>query len=82
MPLSRPVKAGTAVREHLRGGYFYTAGVKTTGKDWMIMSGTIVCMKKGIWTGSVWPVGAVKAQVVILVNWTIRNWKPSSRIFP
>lgn len=68
-PLSRPVKAGTAVREHLRGGYLYTAGVKSTGKDWITMSGTITGVRKGAWTGSAWPDGAVKAQVVILVNW-------------
>lgn len=68
-PLRAPVKAGTVVREHLRGGYIYTAGVKSAGKDWMTMSGTITGMKNGTWTGSVWPGGAVKAQVVILVNW-------------
>jgi hypothetical protein len=68
-PLRVPVKAGTAVREHLRGGYLYTAGIKSAGKDWITMSGTITGMKNGTWTGRVWPGGAVKAQVVILVNW-------------
>ncbi len=68
-PLRVPVKAGTAVREHLRGGYLYTAGVKSVGKDWITMSGTITGVRKGSWTGNVWPSGAVKAQVVILVNW-------------
>ena len=68
-PLNRPVKAGTVVREQLRGGYLYTAGVKTVGKDWITMSGTITGMSKGSWNGRVWPAGAVKAQVVILTNW-------------
>ncbi|MBR4662410.1 MAG: hypothetical protein IKO93_00920, partial [Lentisphaeria bacterium] len=68
-PLRAPVKAGTAVREHLRGGYLYTAGVKFAGKDWITMSGTITGMKNGTWNGRVWPGGAAKAQVVILVNW-------------
>ena len=69
-PLARELKAGTVVREHVRGGYLYTAGIKTVGKDWGIMSGTITGMKKGSWHGAVWPAGAVKAQVVILANWT------------
>ncbi len=68
-PLNRPVKAGTVVREHMRGGYLYTAGVKTAGKDWITMSGTITGMSKGSWNGRVWPAGAVKARVVILSNW-------------
>ena len=33
------------------------------------MSGTITGMKNGTWNGRVWPGGAAKAQVVILVNW-------------
>ncbi len=72
-PLTRPVKAGTVVREHMRGGYLYTAGVKTAGKDWITMSGTITGTSKGSWTGRTWPVGAVKAQVVILANWNNKN---------
>ena len=69
-PLVRDLKAGTVIREHLRGGYLYTAGVKSAGKDWIPMAGTITGMKKGSWNGRVWPAGAVKAQVIILANWT------------
>ena len=80
-PLRAPVKAGTAVREHLRGGYIYTAGIKSTGKDWMTMSGTITGVRKGAWTGSAWPVGAVKAQVVILVNWSNKKLETQFKDF-
>ena len=69
-PLAREIKAGTVVREHLRGGFLYTAGAKSIGKNWITMSGTITGMKKGSWYGKMWPAGAVKAQVVILANWT------------
>ena len=69
-PLVRDLKAGTVIREHMRGGYLYTAGIKSAGKDWITMSGSITGMKKGSWNGRVWPAGAVKAQIVILSNWT------------
>lgn len=72
-PLSRPVKAGTLVREHMRGGYLYTAGYKSIGQDWVTMSGTISGMRKGSWDARFWPAGAVKAQVVILANWGNKN---------
>lgn len=68
-PLAREVKAGTVIREHMRGGYLYTAGYKQIGKDWVVMSGSISGVKAGTWNNKNWPAGAVKAQIVILANW-------------
>ncbi len=68
-PLARDVKAGTAVREHSDGGFLYTGGVKQIGKEWTVMSGTITGVRKGTWQGNVWPAGAAKAQLIILVNY-------------
>jgi len=72
-PLARNVKAGTVVREHMRGGYLYTAGIKHAGKDWITMSGSISGVKAGSWNYKFWPAGAVKAQIVILANWTKKD---------
>ena len=72
-PLARPLKAGTMVRQHSRGGYLYTAGWKMVGKEWVTLSGSISGIKKGFWTGKFWPEGAAKAQVVILANWQKKN---------
>lgn len=72
-PLLREVKAGTAVREHRRGGYLYTAGYKQVGKDWIVMSGSISGTKAGTWNYKIWPAGAAKAQIVILANWTRKD---------
>ena len=68
-PLLKDVKAGTSVRVHSAGGYLYTAGVKYVGKDWVTMSGKIKGIRKGVWSGSVWPAGTAKADVIILANW-------------
>lgn len=68
-PLARDVKAGTAVREHFDGGFLYTGGVKLIGSEWTAMSGAITGVKNGSWQGNVWPAGAAKAQLIILVNY-------------
>ena len=68
-PITKPLKAGTAIREHSRGGFIYTAGAKHVGADWTIMQGKITGQKLGAWTWSVWPAGTASAQVLILANW-------------
>ena len=68
-PLVKDVKAGTSIRVHSSGGYLYTAGIKYVGKNWVTMSGKIKGIRKGVWSGSVWPAGAAKADVIILANW-------------
>lgn len=68
-PLVKDVKAGTSIRLHSAGGHLYTAGIKNVGNDWIVMSGTIKGVRKGVWFGYVWPAGAAKAEIIILSDW-------------
>lgn len=72
-PLVKDIPAGTKIREHARGGYLYSAGVKAVGKDWTVMSGSIKGMKKGVYIPQCWPAGTAYAKIVILANYGKKN---------
>ena len=68
--LAADAKAGDAIREHSMGGYLYTAGGRNVFDKWVTMQGKIKGSSKSGWAGNKWPVGAVSARFIILVNWS------------
>lgn len=69
-PAKAAVPAGTSVRLHSQGGYMYTGGYcmpKTD--DFTRLKGKAKGRTKFGMYGSVWAPGAVKAKVIMLVNW-------------
>ena len=69
-PAKAAVPAGAAVRIHSEGGYMYTGGYcmpKTD--DFTRLKGKAKGRAKFGMYGSVWAPGAVKARVIMLVNW-------------
>ena len=71
--LAADVKAGTVIREHHAGGYLYTAGSRNVYDKWSTMQGKIKGYSKSGWAGSKWPVGAVSARFIIMLNWHNRK---------
>lgn len=74
-PFKASVPAGTAVRIHSDGGYMYTGGYKYIGAD----SGKVELKgkatgrsKHGMYASS-WAPGAVKAEIILLVNWGVQG---------
>ena len=70
--LKEDLAAGTAVREHINGGFYYCA-VKTVPQDGeIVLSGTVSGLPKYLqqYNGKNWPIGAKKASFIILADWT------------
>lgn len=69
-PAPKAVPAGTVVRAHYGGGYMYTAGYKVMKAGESVeLKGTARGAAKHSMTSGCWAPGAVKAQVILLVNW-------------
>ena len=69
-PAPKAVPAGTVVRAHYGGGYMYTAGYKVMKAGESVeLKGTARGAAKHSMTSGVWAPGAVKAQIILLVNW-------------
>lgn len=70
-PLKADIAAGTNVRQHVDGGYFYSI-IKTlpVGKE-STLTGTVQGAAKTVssFNGKQWPVNAKKAQLLLLVDW-------------
>jgi hypothetical protein len=69
-PAKAAVPAGTSVRIHSEGGYMYTGGYcmpKTD--DFTRLKGKAKGRAKVGMYGGAWAPGAVKARVIMLVNW-------------
>ena len=69
-PLAKDVAAGTIVRAHLGGGYMYTGGWKklAAGEKFEFKGAAKGRAKYGMGS-SAWAPGAVKARIIMLVNW-------------
>ena len=70
-PVTRDIAAGTLVRGHMMGGYMYTGGYKTMkeGESFEFKGVAKGRAKYGM-PSVAWAPGAVKAEVIILVNWS------------
>ena len=70
-PLSHPIAKGANVRQHLTGGYMYTAGYRYLNTDRFIkMQGRVTGqLPDAGYNFNVWSKYAAKARLVVLVNW-------------
>ncbi len=70
VPAKAAVPAGTSVRLHTQGGYMYTGGnCMPKADDFTRLKGKAKGRTKFGMYGSVWAPGAVKARVIMLINW-------------
>lgn len=71
-PLKADIAEGTNVRQHIAGGYFYTAvkTIKPTDGE-IVLSGSVQGYAKniGYFNGKNWPVGVKKARFLVLADW-------------
>lgn len=69
-PAKAAVPAGSSVRIHSEGGYMYTGGYcMPKNEDFTKIKGKAKGRAKVGMYGSAWAPGAVKARVIMLVNW-------------
>ena len=78
-PLKADLTAGEMVRQHMAGGYFYTAikTVKPTDTEFDL-TGAVQGFAKtiGSFNGKQWPSGTAKAQIIILADWGTKVGTP------
>ncbi|MBE6405769.1 MAG: hypothetical protein E7040_07085 [Lentisphaerae bacterium] len=74
-PLKADIAAGTNVRQHADGGYFYSI-IRTVpaGKE-STFTGTVQGFAKNLssFNGKQWPINAKKAQLLLLIDWNNAN---------
>lgn len=71
-PIAGPVAKGTAVRQHISGGYMYAAGYKALkGDDFVKFQGVVkdILPAGPGYPSNKWTSYASKARIIILVNW-------------
>ena len=80
-PVTKDIPAGTLVRAHMMGGYMYTAGYKTLkeGESFEFKGVAKGRAKYGM-PSTAWAAGAVKAEVIILVNWNSEGAKAVTQV--
>ena len=86
-PLKVDIAAGTNVRQHIAGGYYYCAikDIKPTDKE-VVLTGAVQGFAKtvGGFNGKNWPIGVKKVNFLIWADWgktgAVLNFKDASLV--